>query len=64
MTAPYEDTVHPLVEEGLKRCMEVFEGSVCIMSNSAGTRYMTCNVSDVLSLWFGRFAMTMKHFPS
>ncbi|CAM9496555.1 unnamed protein product [Ectocarpus sp. 6 AP-2014] len=38
LTAPYEDTVHPLVEEGLKRCMEVFEGSVCIMSNSAGTR--------------------------
>eukprot|EP00903_Cladosiphon_okamuranus_P022084 g20307.t3 len=38
LTAPYEDTVHPLVEEGLRRCVEVFEGRVCIMSNSAGTR--------------------------
>lgn len=62
LTAPYEDTVHPLVEVGLKRCMEVFEGSVCIMSNSAGTRYATCDVSAVLSLWFGRIAMTMKTF--
>lgn len=40
LTAPYEDDVHPLVEEGLRRCMEVFEGRVCIMSNSAGTRYV------------------------
>lgn len=32
--------MHPLVEEGLRRCMEVFEGRVCIMSNSAGTRYV------------------------
>ncbi|CAM9258184.1 unnamed protein product [Hapterophycus canaliculatus] len=38
LTAPYEDSAHPIVEEGLKRCMEVFEGRVCIMSNSAGTR--------------------------
>lgn len=40
LTAPYEDATHPLVEEGLRRCMEVFEGRVCIMSNSAGTRYV------------------------
>lgn len=39
ITAPYEDDVHPLVKEGLQRCMEAFEGRVCIMSNSAGTRY-------------------------
>ncbi|CAM9698941.1 unnamed protein product [Laminaria digitata] len=38
LTAPYADEAHPLVEEGLRRCMEVFEGRVCIMSNSAGTR--------------------------
>ncbi|CAM9630032.1 unnamed protein product [Pylaiella littoralis] len=38
LTAPYDDTAHPLVEEGLRRCMEIFEGRVCIMSNSAGTR--------------------------
>ena len=39
LTAPYADEAHPLVKEGLRRCMEVFEGRVCIMSNSAGTRY-------------------------
>ncbi|CAM9623943.1 unnamed protein product [Sphacelaria rigidula] len=38
LTAPYADDVHPLVEEGLRRCTEAFEGRVCIMSNSAGTR--------------------------
>lgn len=38
LTAPYEDEPHPLVKDGLERCMEAFEGRVCIMSNSAGTR--------------------------
>lgn len=38
LTAPYADEPHPLVEEGLQRCMEIFEGRVCILSNSAGTR--------------------------
>lgn len=38
LTAPYADGPHPLVEEGLRRCREVFAGRMCIMSNSAGTR--------------------------
>lgn len=52
LTAPYEDTAHPLVEEGLRRCMDVFEGRVCIMSNSAGTRCVsTVAAACLCGIW-------------
>ncbi|CAN0056889.1 unnamed protein product, partial [Ascophyllum nodosum] len=38
LTSPYEDSLHPLVKEGVRQCLEVFGDAVCIMSNSAGTR--------------------------
>lgn len=52
LTAPYADDAHHLVEEGLRRCMEAFEGRVCIMSNSAGTRYVCSDESWSLR-WHG-----------
>ena len=37
LTAPYVDTVHPAVQQGLDRCLREYTGRVCILSNSAGT---------------------------
>eukprot|EP00611_Tribonema_gayanum_P016118 TRINITY_DN28118_c0_g1_i1.p1 TRINITY_DN28118_c0_g1~~TRINITY_DN28118_c0_g1_i1.p1 ORF type:complete len:268 (-),score=62.90 TRINITY_DN28118_c0_g1_i1:10-813(-) len=37
LTAPYVEELHPAISDGFRRCQSQFGGSICVMSNSAGT---------------------------